>query len=179
MFPQGKKDYNISALVSSISHALTSSKYYDFSFFKRTRLICHYDLYLSICHISFLWPNFQGLTSYTERMVTRENCSLFPQPLATLVTHFPVTVSHSWGLINYLWPEIIWPRTTLNCLSHNIILSPVSGGFPKNYLFRAPLSSPLRSGLDWLLTPSPAYPSTQLCSWIFPRPLYEGLLSKS
>lgn len=127
--------------------------------------------------------HFYGLTFRashpTQRMVTRENCSLFPQPLATLVTHFPVTVSHSWGLINYLWPEIIWPRTTLNCLSHNIILSPVSGGFPKNYLFRAPLSSPLRSGLDWLLTPSPAYPSTQLCSWIFPRPLYEGLLSKS
>ena len=73
---------------------------------------------------------------------------LFPQPLTGLVTYFLVTVSHSWGLTNYLGPG-----TTLNRLPHDIILLPVSGGLPENYLSRAPLPSLPRSGHVWFLPP--------------------------
>lgn len=101
---------------------------------------------------------------------------LLPQPLATLMTHSHVTVSHFWRLTNFLWPGTIWTGTTYYLL-HDVILSPVSGGFPKKYICRGPPSLLSQNRHGWLLPPLPAY-SSQFCSCIFPRPFCECLPSK-
>lgn len=86
---------------------------------------------------------------------------LLPQPLATLMSSH-VTVSHSRRLTNFLWPGTIWTGTTYYLL-HDVILSPVSGGFPKKYICRGPPSLLSQNRHGWLLPPLPAY-SSQFCS---------------
>lgn len=117
-------------------------------------------------------PTHRGNSDKGKRL------SLPAQLLAALVTHSHVTVSHSWGLINCLWPETAYPETMLNHLPHDVGPSSVSGGFPKNYPSGAPLPFSPISGLDWCLPPLPAHPSIQLFSLTCPRPFYKGLPSK-
>lgn len=153
----------MSTLVNSTSHALTLSKHHTFSFFEWSGLSA-----ITKCVFLFAAKNF------TLHNGDGDKGKLFPQPLTALVTYFLVTVSHSWGLTNYLWPGL-----TPNCLPHDIILLPVSSGLPKNYLSRAPLPS---------LTQIRPYltPATLACLTLhpiilhnIPKPFYEGFSSKA
>lgn len=111
---------------------------------------------------------YKDLTPYTERMVTRKNCPSCFHSLWLLWRQIPMWLCHILeGLATTYNQRLSSQELHLNCLSHDVILLPISGGFPKNYLSRASLPSSPKSSLDWLLPPSPAYPSTQLCSWTF------------